>query len=119
MLRRAGIAVEVVPGVTAAIAAPAAAGIPVTDRRRASAFAVAAGHECAGESDLDWEALARMPTIVFLMGLRGLPRITAELLRHGARADTPAAVIANATLPDQRLVVGTSPRSGRSRPPPV
>lgn len=106
-LRRAGVAVEVIPGVTAAIAAPAAAGIPVTDRRFASAFAVAAGHECEGESDLDWAALARIPTLVFLMGLRGLPRITAELLGHGAAPETPAAVIENATLPSQRTVVGT------------
>ena len=106
-LRQAGIAVEVVPGVTSAVAAPAAAGIPVTHRRLASAFAVAAGHECAGESDLDWAALVRIPTLVFLMGLRGLPRITAELLRHGARPEAPAAVIAHATLPTQQTVVGT------------
>ncbi|HXQ30241.1 MAG TPA: siroheme synthase CysG [Gemmatimonadales bacterium] len=106
-LGRAGITVQVVPGVSAAIAAPAAAGIPVTHRRVASAFAVAAGHECAGDSDLDWEALARIPTVVFLMGLRGLPRITGELLAHGARPETPAAVIANATLPNQQQVVGT------------
>jgi len=106
-LERAGIAFEVVPGVTAAIAAPGAAGIPVTHRRYASAFAVAAGQECEGESDLDWGALARIPTLVFLMGLRGLPDIAARLLAHGARSETPAAVIASATLPEQRVVVGT------------
>jgi len=106
-LERAGIAFEVVPGVSAAIAAPEAAGIPVTHRRYASAFAVAAGQECEGESDLDWGALARIPTLVFLMGLRGLPHIAARLLAHGAGPETPAAVIASATLPEQRVVVGT------------
>ncbi|HEY3220166.1 MAG TPA: siroheme synthase CysG [Gemmatimonadales bacterium] len=106
-LERAGIPFDVVPGVTAAIAAPGAAGIPVTHRRYASAFAVAAGQECEGESDLDWGALARIPTLVFLMGLRGLPHIAARLLAHGARPDTPAAVIASATLPEQHVVVGT------------
>src|SRR6266571_5372804 len=106
-LERAGIPFDVVPGVTAAIAAPGAAGIPVTHRRYASAFAVAAGQECEGESDLDWGALARIPTLVFLMGLRGLPHIAARLLAHGARPETPAAVIASATLPEQRVVVGT------------
>jgi uroporphyrin-III C-methyltransferase / precorrin-2 dehydrogenase / sirohydrochlorin ferrochelatase len=106
-LERAGIPFDVVPGVTAAIAAPGAAGIPVTHRRYASAFAVAAGQECEGESDLDWGALARIPTLVFLMGLRGLPHIAARLLAHGARPETPSAVIASATLPEQRAVVGT------------
>ena len=106
-LERAGIPFDVVPGVTAAIAAPGAAGIPVTHRRYASAFAVAAGQECEGESDLDWGALARIPTLVFLMGLRGLPHIAARLLAHGARPETSAAVIASATLPEQRVVVGT------------
>ena len=106
-LRRAGVPFEVIPGVSSALAAPAAAGIPVTHRRYASAFAVAAGHECEGESDLDWGALARIPTLVFLMGLRALPNIAARLLAHGAGPDTPAAVIASATLPEQRAVVGT------------
>ncbi len=106
-LHRAGIAFEVIPGVSSAIAAPAAAGIPVTHRRYASAFAVATGHECDGDSDLDWEALVHIPTLVFLMGLGSLPTITRRLLAHGAQADTPAAVIAGATFPRQRTVVGT------------
>ena len=106
-LRNAGIPFQVIPGVSSALAAPAAAGIPVTHRRYASAFAVAAGHECEGESDLDWGALARIPTLVFLMGLRGLSNITARLIEHGARPETPAAVIASATLPEERTMVGT------------
>jgi len=106
-LRSAGVRFEVIPGVTSAIAAPGAAGIPVTHRRYASAFAVATGHECNGDSDLDWDALARIPTLVFLMGLRSLPSITARLLAHGLPPETPAALIASATLVDQRTVVGT------------
>ena len=106
-LRAAGVPHEVVPGVTSAIAAPAAAGIPVTDRRYASAFAVVAGHECGEASDLDWTALARLPALVFLMGLRALPDITARLIAHGMPGETPAAVVASATLPNQRTVTAT------------
>ena len=106
-LRAAGVPYEVVPGVTSAIAAPAAAGIPVTHRHHASAFAVVAGHECEEASDLDWNALARLPALVFLMGLRALPQITARLIAHGMPEETPAAVIASATLPEQRTVTGT------------
>ena len=106
-LHAAGIAFEVIPGVSSAIAGPGAAGIPVTHRLHASAFAVAAGHECAGESDLDWGALARMPTLVFLMGLKGMSSIVARLVANGADPETPAAVIASATLPEERVVTGT------------
>jgi len=106
-LRAAGVRFRVVPGVTSAIAVPAAAGIPVTHRRLASAFAVVTGHECEGVSNLDWQSLARVPTLVVLMGLSALPEITARLLEHGADPDTPAAVIASGTLPDQRVVVAT------------
>ena len=106
-LHAAGVPFQVVPGVTSAIAVPAAAGIPVTHRRLASAFAVVTGHECDGVSNLDWEALARVPTLVVLMGLSALPEITARLLEHGADPDTPAAAIASGTLPAQRVVVAT------------
>ena len=106
-LRAAGVPFRVVPGVTSAIAVPAAAGIPVTHRRLASAFAVVTGHECEGVSNLDWESLARVPTLVVLMGLSALSEITARLLEHGADPDTPAAAIASGTLPTQRVVVAT------------
>jgi uroporphyrin-III C-methyltransferase len=111
-LRRAGVAFEVVPGVSSAIAAPAAAGIPLTHRALASGFAVVTGHECArdddsGESSLDWSALARIPTLVVLMGLRGLPAVVARLRANGRASSTPAAAISNATLPNQRVVIGT------------
>jgi uroporphyrin-III C-methyltransferase / precorrin-2 dehydrogenase / sirohydrochlorin ferrochelatase len=106
-LHAAGVRFEVVPGVTSAVAAPASAGIPVTHRRYGSAFAVVTGHECDGASDLDWSALARLPTLVVLMGVRALPEIVARLVRHGLEPDTPAAVIASATLADARTIVGT------------
>ena len=106
-LHAAGVPFRVVPGVTSAIAVPAAAGIPVTHRRLASAFAVVTGHECDGVSNLDWQSLARVPSLVVLMGLSALPEITARLLEHGADPDTPAAAIASGTLPDQRVVVAT------------
>src|SRR5256714_861968 len=106
-LHAAGVPFQVIPGVTSATAVPAAAGIPVTHRRVASAFAVVAGHECDGRSDLDWDALARVPTLVVLMGLSALPDIVARLRAQGMARDTPVAVIASGTLPEQRSVVGT------------
>lgn len=111
-LRRAGVRFEVVPGVSSAIAAPEAAGIPVTHRAHASGFAVVTGHHGEVPSDgvrspgLDWAALARMPTLVVLMGLRALPRVVEALLSNGAAPDAPAAVISRGTHPDQRVVTG-------------
>lgn len=106
-LRAAGIPFVVVPGLTAAVAVPAFAGIPVTHRRYASAFGVVTGHECDGGSDLDWAALARLPALVVLMGLRRLADTTQRLIAHGADSATPAAVVASGSLPQQRTVSGT------------
>ncbi len=106
-LRAAGIRFQIVPGVSSAVAVPAFAGIPVTHRRYASAFAVITGHEYDGTSDLDWDVLARVPTLVVLMGLGRLLEITRHLITHGADPSTPAAVVASGSLPDQRTVVGT------------
>ena len=109
-LREAGIAYEVVPGVTAGIAAPAYAGIPVTHRGLASAVALVTGHEDPDkdESTIDWPALAAFPgTLVFYMGVRALPRITRSLMASGRPAEEPAAVIESGTLPDQRTVAGS------------
>jgi uroporphyrinogen III methyltransferase / synthase len=109
-LAAAGVPFEVVPGVSAGVAAPAYAGIPVTHREAASAVAFVTGHEEQGKDGgaLDWEALARFPgTLVFYMGVRNLPLI-AERLRAGGRDPAePAAVVARGTLPDQRAVTGT------------
>src|SRR2546422_4548820 len=107
---RAGVAVEVVPGVSAAIAVPAAAGIPVMHRGFASSFAVVTGHEdpAKPESAVDWERLATaVDTLVILMGVGTLPRITARLLAAGRSGDTPAAVIHRGTTQAEETVVGT------------
>ena len=107
---RAGVAVEVVPGVSAAIGVPAAAGIPITHRGLASSFAVVTGHEdpAKPESTVDWERLATaVDTLVILMGVGTLPSIAARLQSAGRRADTPAAVIHRGTTEAQETVVGT------------
>jgi uroporphyrin-III C-methyltransferase len=104
--RAAGVPCEVVPGVTSAVSVPALAGIPVTHRGLAGSFAVVTGH-CMGNDRLDWEALARIDTLVVLMGLSRLPEIAGLLQRHGRRADIPAAVISRGSLPDEQVVVGT------------
>jgi uroporphyrin-III C-methyltransferase len=110
VLAQAGIAWEVVPGVSSAIAVPAYAGIPVTDRAAASSFAVITGHEDPDreETRLRWHALAQgIDTLIFLMGVGRLESIAAQLIAHGRAADTPAAVIRQGTTPDQETVVGT------------
>jgi uroporphyrin-III C-methyltransferase len=107
-LVEAGVPFEVVPGVSCAVAAPAYAGIPVTHRRYTSAFAVVSGHGSGENScDLDWDALARIGTLVVLMGLGRLESIVSTLRAHGRSASTPVAVISRATCPDQRVTRGT------------
>jgi uroporphyrinogen III methyltransferase/synthase len=110
LLREAGIDFEVVPGVTAGVAAPAYAGIPVTHRDAASAVAFVTGHEDPAkvESVLDWGALAAFPgTLVVYMGVRQLEAIAGRLQAGGRAASEPAAVIERGTLPGQRTVTGT------------
>jgi uroporphyrinogen III methyltransferase/synthase len=117
VLREAGVEFEIVPGITAGVAAPAYAGIPVTHRELASAVAFVTGHErvAAGdeagdkpESALDWAALARFPgTLVFYMGVRALGRIAERLRAEGRPAGEPVAVIERGTLPGQRTVLAT------------
>ncbi len=107
-LAEAGISFEVVPGVSSAIAAPAYAGIPVTHRGLNSSFTVVTGHEVPGlKRHLDWDALARMETLIFLMGIRTLREITRRLVAAGKSPETPAACVRNATRPDQQVVSGT------------
>src|SRR5947209_395088 len=109
-LRAAGIAYEVVPGVTAAVAATAYAGIPVTHRDAASAVAFVTGHEdpAKEESALRWSALAAFPgTLVVYMGVRQLEAICARLLEGGRSPAEPAALVQRGTLPDQRAVTAT------------
>jgi len=104
-----GITVEIVPGVTSAIAGPAVAGIPVTHRDHAASVAIATAHEAPGKagSRIDWEALARADTVVLLMGVERLPAAARALIDAGRAPETPAAVVADASLPTQRTVTGT------------
>ncbi len=109
-LAAAGVPFEVVPGVTAGVAAPAYAGIPVTHRDAASAVAFVTGHEDPAKPDtaLDWDALARFPgTLVFYMGIKNLPLIAERLTVAGRDPDEPAAVVERGTFPGQRTVVDT------------
>jgi uroporphyrinogen III methyltransferase/synthase len=112
-LRAAGIPFEVVPGITAGVAAPAYAGIPVTHRGLSTAVALVTGHTRADGNEeqqnaLDWAALAAFPgTLVFYMGVRQLPHIAAALIDAGRPASEPAAVVEQGTLPAQRTVTGT------------
>lgn len=106
-LRAAGIAFEVVPGVTSAVAAPAYAGIPVTHRGVATAVLFVTAHESDATSGIDWNSIAGFHgTRVFLMGLSNLPEIAAKLIEAGADPKTPAAVISNGTQPSQRTAIG-------------
>ena len=109
-LREAGIEFEVVPGVTAGVAASAYAGIPVTHRDDASAVAFVTGHEDPEkeETALDWEALARFPgTLVFYMGVKRLADNAAALIAAGREANEPAAAVERGTMEGQRTVVAT------------
>jgi uroporphyrinogen III methyltransferase/synthase len=110
LCREHGIPFEVVPGVTAGIAGPAYAGIPVTQRGMAAAVAFVTGHEdpAKPETQIDWPALAAFPgTLVFYMGVRALPRIAEQLVAGGRSPDEPVAIVERGTLPDQRAVSGT------------
>jgi uroporphyrinogen III methyltransferase/synthase len=100
--------VEVVPGVTAGIAVPAYAGIPVTHRDHASAVAFVTGHEdpAKTETAVDWAALAKVGTLCVYMGVRNLGHIVSELSKH-LSTRTPAAVISWGTTPRQQTVTGT------------
>jgi uroporphyrinogen III methyltransferase/synthase len=109
-LAAAGVPFEVVPGVTAGVAAPAYAGIPVTHREDASAVAFVTGHQDPDKdgSALDWEALARFPgTLVLYMGVRRLPEIVARLIEAGRDGGEPAAVVERGTMPGQRTVAAS------------
>ena len=105
----AGVPVQVVPGVTSAVAAPAAAGIPLTHRGVAADFTVVSAHlDERSASTVDWAALAAgSSTLVVLMAMGRLKQISETLIAHGRAAHTPAAVVQNATLPGQRSVVTT------------
>ncbi len=108
-LREAGIPFALVPGVTAATAASAAAGLPLTHRDHSSAVVFVTGHQCAANTNaLDWGALAQLrATLCFYMGVRRLPEIARNLRDHGMADDMPLAVISEASLPTQKILVGS------------
>ena len=108
-LHAAGLPFEIVPGVTAATASAAVAGVPLTHRDFSSAVVFVTGHQCAANtSALDWCALAKLrATLCFYMGVRRLPEIARNLLNHGMSATMPLAVVSEATLPTQQILLGT------------
>ncbi|MDR3692783.1 MAG: siroheme synthase CysG [Fimbriimonas sp.] len=108
-LAEAGVPFEVVPGISSSVAAPAAAHIPVTHRGVSTAFAVFAGHEADDRPGdrIPWQAAAAIPTAVFLMGVERLPLIVSRLIAEGRSADTPVAIVSNATMSNQAVVTGT------------
>lgn len=109
-LEERGVDVEIVPGVTSALAAPGVAGIPATHREHASSVSLVTGHEdpAKEESAVDWDALAATGgTIVVLMGVGKLPEYTAALVEAGMDPETPVALIERGTRPGQRVAAGT------------
>lgn len=108
-LRAAGLAYEIVPGVSSAIAAPAYAGIPVSHRGLNTSFAVVTGHERGDSSPetTDWAALARIPTLVILMGMGQIEQIAEKLLAAGRMGETPAAAIQWGATDEQKVVRAT------------
>jgi len=110
VLAASGISFEIVPGVTAAVAAAAYAGIPITHRKLASNALLITGHECADKegSDIDYESLAKSRgTLAFYMGVLNMDRICGKLVEHGLSAETPAAAIQWGTTPKQQVLTGT------------
>ena len=99
---------EVIPGVSSALAAPLSAGIALTHRDAASSVAIVTGHEAAKDtSRVDWGALCKLDTLVFLMCVHNIGRIAQELIAHGRDPSTPAAMIQKAFWPEERVVTGT------------
>jgi len=109
-LRAAGVAFEIVPGITSALAVPAYAGIPVTHRERNTSFTVATGHEdpAKGYSSLDYAKLANpAQTLIFLMAMGNLAGIVARLLEHGMPGDLPVGIVREGTRPTQETLIAT------------
>ena len=108
-LHEAGIATEVIPGISSAIAVPEVALIPLTHRGVSAAFGVFSAHLADDDTvgSIDWQAAAQMPTAVFMMGVESLTRIVDQLVKHGRALATPVAVIENGTLANQRVIIST------------
>ena len=109
-LRAAGVAFEIIPGITSAIAAPAYAGIPVTHRDHNTSFTIATGHEdpLKGYTSLDFAKLANpKQTLIFLMAMGSLAGLVGKLLEHGMPADMPVGIVREGTKPTQETLIGT------------
>ncbi|HCJ67370.1 MAG TPA: HemD protein, partial [Elusimicrobia bacterium] len=107
-LAREKIPFKIVPGVTAATAAAAQAGIPLTDRRYASVLSFITGHEdpSKGTTAIDWKNISRKGTLVFYMGVENLTFIVKQLIRYGRKSSTPVAIVEKTTLPGEKIVFG-------------
>ncbi|MEX0721198.1 MAG: uroporphyrinogen-III C-methyltransferase [Balneolaceae bacterium] len=121
-LKANGVAYEVIPGISSALAAPAFAGIPLTHRKAARSFTVVTGHTITGTNAFEnWEHLAHADTLVVLMGVNNLAKISELLIRLGKAGCTPVAVIENATYQSQKIVIGTlediAEKASHSSPP--
>ncbi len=107
-LAAAGIRFRVIPGITAGVAAPAMAGIPVTDRSVNASLAFLTGHEAEGKSRLDWQALvAAFPVLVIYMGTRNLQKIATQLIAAGMAKRTPVAILHAVSWQGERQLYGT------------
>lgn len=109
-LRAAGVAFEIIPGITSAIAAPAYAGIPVTHRDHNTSFTIATGHEdpLKGYTSLDFEKLANpKQTLIFLMAMGSLAGLVGKLLEHGMPREIPVGIVREGTKPTQETLIGT------------
>ncbi len=108
-LHQHGINYEIIPGITSAISVPAYAGIPVTHRGIAVSFRVVTGHESPHkkESQIPWKNFKTDDTIIFLMGLHNLHKISTKLIEIGKPSDYPCAVISKGTTKEQKVVIGT------------
>jgi len=103
----AGVPCHIVPGVSSAVGVPTSAGIPVTHRGVSGAFAVVTARRAGERSDLNWAALAKVDTLIVLMGVGQLSHISATLMQYGQPPDTPVAIIERGTNPGERVVTGT------------
>ena len=128
ILADAGIDFEIVPGITAAVAAAEYSGIMLTDRNYSSQVVFVTGHEAEGKKDtnIDWRLLAKLPgTITFYMAMGTLDFIVNQLIKNGMKDDTPAAVIADATMPTQRTtkasirLIANKCRQEKIKPPAI
>ncbi|MEA3498759.1 MAG: uroporphyrinogen-III C-methyltransferase [Campylobacterota bacterium] len=107
-LKERNVKFEIVPGITSSVSVPAYAGIPVTQRGIVSSFRVITGHESSKSvSQIDWGSFNTNETLVFLMGLRNLGKISSKLIEVGKPKDYPVAVISQGTTPTQKVVIGT------------